>query len=152
MGSEMYPKEQIKRIHRLMENLANRNRTISLAADYLLNFKIDLIGQETSFAGIVITPTDDSKNAILNIPYQVLNANGSHSKETARWMSKQVRKILKTNYAVAMSCNSIDQYLWVAIANSTGKIQVKSFDLHGQMMGVNTIDVVLSMIERFIFE
>lgn len=152
MSSEMYPKEQIERIHRLMEDMAKHNQTIGLASDYLMDFKLNFIGQEKSFAGMVITPSDDSKNAILNIPYQILNANGSQSKEAVRWMAQQVLKILKTDYAVAISHNPANQLWWIAVVNSSSKVQIQSFDLQSQMTKTNVMDILLSIVEEFVFQ
>lgn len=152
MSSETYQREQTDRVCRLMKCLTKRNQTIVVVTDYLIDFDLSLINQEMSFAGLFVTPTYDSKNAILNIPYQILNANGSQSKETTLWMSHQICKILKTDYAVAISHNQLDGLWWIAVVDSSGKEKVKSVDFQSQVTGYEVVNAVLTIAEPFILK
>lgn len=120
MGSDVHQTDQSKLIQTVMEKLTAQNQTIAFATDFLTNFATDLIDREASFAGLFVAPTDDAKNAMFDIPYQILNANGSQSEETTIWMARQAKAVLCTDYAIAVTRNSVQHTIWIAIVDQAG--------------------------------
>ena len=120
MGSDVHQTNQSKLIQTVMEKLTAQNQTIVFATDFLTNFATDSIDCESSFAGFLVAPTDDAKNALFDIPYQILNANGSQSEETTIWMARQAKAVLRTDYAIAVTRNSVQHTIWIAIVDQAG--------------------------------
>lgn len=115
MGADVHQTNQEKLVQNVMEKLTAQNQTIALATDFLTNFTTNLIDYEASFAGGFVAPTNDAKNAMFDIPYQILNASGSQSEETTIWMARQTKAVLRTDYAVAVTRNLLQHIFWVAI-------------------------------------
>ena len=61
--------------------------------------------------------TDDAKNALLEIPYQILNASGTKSEEVASWMAQGLKRQLKTDIGIGIVKNDSAQTYWIAIAD-----------------------------------
>ena len=120
MGSDVHQTDQFKLIQTVMKKLTAQNQTIAFATDFLTNFATDSIDCESSFAGFLVAPTDDAKNAMFDIPYQILNANGSQSEETTIWMARQAKAVLRTDYAIAVTRNSVQHTIWIAIVDQAG--------------------------------
>ena len=57
---------------------------------------------------------------MFDIPYQILNANGSQSEETTIWMARQAKAVLRTDYAIAVTRNSVQHTIWIAIVDQAG--------------------------------
>ena len=66
--------------------------------------------------------TDDAKNAMFDIPYQILNANGPHSEETAIWMARQEKAALRTDYAIAVTRDSEKHTFWIAMVDNENQV------------------------------
>ena len=123
MGSDVHQTNQSKLIQTVMEKLTAQNQTIVFATDFLTNFATDSIDCESSFAGFLVAPTDDAKNALFDIPYQILNANGSQSEETTIWMARQAKAVLRTDYAIAVTRNSVQHTIWIAVVDQADREQ-----------------------------
>lgn len=123
MGSDVHQTDQFKLIQTVMKKLTAQNQTIAFATDFLTNFATDSIDCESSFAGFLVAPTDDAKNALFDIPYQILNANGSQSEETTIWMAQQTKAFLRTTYAVAITRNLKQHTFWIAVVDQADREQ-----------------------------
>lgn len=123
MGSDVHQTDQFKLIQTVMKKLTAQNQTIAFATDFLTNFATDSIDCESSFAGFLVAPTDDAKNALFDIPYQILNANGSQSEETTIWMAWQTKAFLRTTYAVAITRNLEQHTFWIAVVDQADREQ-----------------------------
>lgn len=123
MGSDVHQTDQFKLIQTVMKKLTAQNQTIAFATDFLTNFATDSIDCESSFAGFLVAPTDDAKNALFDIPYQILNANGSQSEETTIWMARQTKAFLRTTYAVAVTRNLEQHTFWIAVVDQADREQ-----------------------------
>lgn len=123
MGSDVHQTDQFKLIQTVMKKLTAQNQTIAFATDFLTNFATDSIDCESSFAGFLVAPTDDAKNALFDIPYQILNANGSQSEETTIWMARQTKTFLRTTYAVAITRNLEQHTFWIAVIDQADREQ-----------------------------
>ena len=85
-------------IQKVVDQLAQHSQTVALAFDFIPTGDfLQELNQVSVFAGAVVAPTDDAKNTMLGIPYQILNANGAKSEIAASWMAKQLRNQLKTS-------------------------------------------------------
>ena len=123
MGSDVHQTDQFKLIQTVMKKLTAQNQTIAFATDFLTNFATDSIDCESSFAGFLVAPTDDAKNALFDIPYQILNANGSQSEKTTIWMARQTKAFLRTTYAVAVTRNLEQHTFWIAVVDQADREQ-----------------------------
>lgn len=104
-------------IRKTMEYLSSQKKVLALAVDFLPTESLTQLNQFNNFAGMIVAPTDDAKNALLEIPYQVLNASGTKSEEVSLWMAQAVKKQLKTNIGIGIIKNNDDQTYWITIDN-----------------------------------
>lgn len=122
MEADMLIKEQNELAQGIMKKLEDQHQTVAFATDFLTSFAITAIDQSTSFAGLVVALTDDAKNAMFDIPYQILNANGPHSEETAIWMARQEKAALRTDYAIAVTRDAEKHTFWIAMIDNEDQV------------------------------
>ncbi|WP_290032854.1 CinA family protein [Ligilactobacillus cholophilus] len=105
-------------INNVMDKLNNQNVSLALATDFIPGDVLNRLNKESYFAGMIVAPNADSKNAILGIPYQLINSTGKASSEIASWMATQVRKILRTDLGIGIVKNPKDRTFWIALVSS----------------------------------
>lgn len=106
-------------IQKVVDQLAQHSQTVALAFDFIPTGDfLQELNQVSVFAGAVVAPTDDAKNAMLGIPYQILNVNGAKSEIAASWMAKQLRNQLKTSYGIGIVENQNKRMYWLALSDA----------------------------------
>ncbi|MBF0483252.1 MAG: CinA family protein [Candidatus Omnitrophica bacterium] len=92
---------------KVAEMLIDTRKTLSLAESctggMVTSMLTDISGSSSFLKYTVVAYSYESKVKILKIPQKVLDKHGAVSKEVATLMAKNVRKILNTDYGVAIT-------------------------------------------------
>lgn len=87
--------------------LSDSDLTISTAESctggYIAHRITSVSGSSRYFKGSVIAYSNDIKNALLHVPFKVIEKYGAVSAEVVTIMAENARKLLKTDFSVAVS-------------------------------------------------
>lgn len=117
-------------IEKISQHLLHQSKTLAVAESCtggLLAKKLtDLSGSSGFFKIGVTSYSNESKTQILKVPIKIIDKHGAVSDQTAISMAKGVRKILKTDFGIAIT----------GIAGPTGGTKTKPIGL--VFIAVNT--------------
>lgn len=87
--------------------LKEKNETLATAESctggYIAHLITSIAGSSAYYEGTVVSYSYNVKENVLQVPNHILNEHGAVSEETVRLMVQNVRELLKTDYAVAVS-------------------------------------------------
>ncbi len=119
--------------------LKEKNATVATAESCTGGYIAHLLsihpGSSNFFKGAVVSYANIIKETMLNVPHETLITVGAVSEETVLQMAQQVRVLMNTDYAIAVSGimgpgGATDEkpvgLVWVAVADKT-RVQAKSF-------------------------
>ena len=106
-----------------MDELMQQQNSLAIAMDFSMCSALQILDHYSNFAGAIIAPSDDAKNALLDIPYQILNASGTKSQVSVSWMARQIQKKLRTDYGIGIVKNQDENIFWIALANTHGDVE-----------------------------
>lgn len=137
------------------ELLLRNNKTLSTAESctggYISHLITSIPGSSAYYKGSIISYSNEVKADLLKVNQETLINYGAVSKETVEEMAKSVLKILKTDYAIAVSGIAGPDggtnekpvgLIWIAVA-SENKVIAEKF-LHGEDRGRNIRKSALS--------
>jgi nicotinamide-nucleotide amidase len=87
--------------------LKDKNLTVGFAESCtggnVAHLITSVAGSSAYFKGSVVVYSNELKNKLLNVPFEVLNQYGAVSKETVEILAKEARNLLNTDFAIAIS-------------------------------------------------
>lgn len=99
----------------IMQTLQKLQKTLAIASNFVGVPMGNSMMEYSSFKGLIVAPTDDIKEHVLGIPYQILSAHGNKSKSTAQWMAHQVKQIFNSDIGLSIIKNNCDHMFWISI-------------------------------------
>jgi nicotinamide-nucleotide amidase len=144
--------------------LLERNQTVATAESctggYISHLITSVAGSSAYYEGSVISYSYNVKEEVLNVKQETLNTYGAVSKETVKEMALNVLKLMKTDYAVAVSGimgpggatnDKPVGTVWMAVANKekvvTQKFQFRFDRLKNiQLTAVNALNLLRQLI------
>lgn len=122
--------------------LKERNKTISTAESctggYIAHLLTSIPGSSAYFKGSIVSYDNNVKTDVLNVSQQILETVGAVSEETVKIMAENVRRIMKTDYSIAISgimgpeggtSEKPVGMVWIAVAQE-GETIAKCFYFH----------------------
>lgn len=149
---------------KLFTTLINNKLTVSIAESCtggkLSNRITNIPGSSTIFLLGIISYSNDSKSKILKIPKKIIKTKGAVSKETAKLMSQNIRKLADSNIGIAItgiagpnggSKNKPVGTVFIAVS-SKKKTHFQKFNFTGGRLAIKkkSADKAIQMILEFI--
>ncbi len=159
---EFFMSDRDERAHEtLFRTLKDLNKTVSTAESCtggtLASLITSIAGSSTIFKGSIVAYENAIKQNVLNVNASDLESHGAVSKEVVEQMAANVRKLMKTDYAIATSGiagpdGGTDEkpvgFVWIAIAWEGG-VLAKSFKF-GKIREVNIAPSFVHGIKLFV--
>lgn len=154
----------MKTAQKAADLLTSNGKTLSLAESctggLLSNIITDIPGSSKFFKGAVVSYSNDVKSNILKVPHSILEKYGAVSAPCVREMANGARRILKTNFSIAISGIAGPSggtkekpvgltFIGIASAN---KIHIKRFIFQGSRLSVKkqTAEKALQLFIKFL--
>lgn len=111
----------------------------SCTGGYIAHLITSIYGSSKYFYGAVVSYDNSVKQNVLHVSPSVLSQNGSVSEQTVKEMAAGALRVMKTDYAIAVSgimgpgggtAEKPVGLVWMAAASNDGDIATKHFNFH----------------------